>query len=90
MTPKSALPPLPVPPRRSLTPPERRVSRTYNVDTDAKTPRKPVELATYQELLSAFDDLSPLQRFDLLEVARALKDLSAEERAWVVEMATKR
>lgn len=85
------LPPLSVPPR-SLTPPEQRArsGEYFSVDPDAKTPRKPVELLEYQQLLACFDAMTPEQRFDLLEIASALPDLSAAERAWVVEMATKR
>lgn len=86
------LPPLPETPRRSLTPPEQkaRSGEYFSVDSDAPTPRKPVEFRVYQALLKCFDDMTPEQRVDLLEIASALPDLTKEERAWVVEMATKR
>jgi len=86
------LPPPPFPPARRLTPPERKSlsEEAFPVEPDAKTPRKPVEFITYQALLKYFDSMTPDERNDLLEIAAALPDLSAEERKWVVEMATKR
>ena len=85
--------PLPLPgepPKRSLTPPERRRALEEQVDPDAKTPREPVDLLTYQQLLGAFDALPRRRRLALLEIASAIPDLSDEELGWVVEMATKR
>lgn len=82
------LPPLPaLPPRRSLTPPERRQSGTFDVDTDAATPRKPVELATYQSLLSVFDELAPEQRVDFVELGFLFKGLSSEDRKRLLDVA---
>ncbi len=81
------LPPVPELPRRNLTPPAR---RHHDVDPDAETPSKPVELATYTSLLGYFDAMTQDQRNDLIEIAAALPDLPAAERGWVVEMATKR
>jgi hypothetical protein len=82
------LPPLPDLPRRSLTPPARsRQSGTFNVDTDAPTPPKPVELATYQSLLSVFDGLTPEQRVDFVDLGFLFKGLSAEDRKRLLDLA---
>jgi hypothetical protein len=72
------LPPLPVPQKRVLTPPPRQ-SGTFDVDTDAATPRRPVELAAYQSLLSVFDQLSPEQRAAFTEFGFLFRGLGAEQ-----------
>lgn len=87
--------PLPPPgplPRRSLTPPERRSlsEEVFPVDPDASTPKKPIDLLMYQELLHAYDALPRARRMKLLEIASSIPDLSDEELGWVVEMATKK
>ncbi len=84
----SKLPPLPeLPPRRILTPPPRRQSGTFDVDTEAETPHKSVELATYQSLLSVFDELNAEQRVDFVELGFLFKALNADDRKRMIELA---
>lgn len=82
------LPPPGIAPRR-LTPPEKRQASgdVFPVEPDAKTPRKPVELATYQALLSAFDDLTAEQRTFLVEFAFLVKGTTPEDRTQLLDLA---
>lgn len=87
---RGQLPPLPEPPRRVVTPPPRRQSGTYDVDTEVPTSRKTESLATYQALLSVFDELTPEQRFDFIELGYHYKGLSKEERARLLALVDKK
>jgi hypothetical protein len=84
---RGPLPPIPEPPRRNLTPPGRRQSGTFDVDSDAPTPRKPVDLAVYQSLLSVFDEMTPAQRVAFADFAHLYKALDDEGRKRLLDLA---
>ena len=77
--PKQPLPPLPTPPKRSLSPPAQR-ALTHPVDTDAETPTKNVDVSEYSSLLSIFDPLSHRERYELIELGRLYVELGPHER----------
>lgn len=75
------LPPLPVPPR-SLTPPERR-SFTLEADTPARNPTA----AHFASLASVFDELTPAQRNDFVELGFVFRSISDEQRRELLDRA---
>lgn len=75
--PKQPLPPMPMAPRRSLSPP---AQRYRPVDEDAPTPTKNETAATFQSLFSVFDSLTQPERFELIEIARLYTELDIHKR----------
>lgn len=81
------LPPIPGPPRRSLTPPTRRQSGTFNVDPEAVTPARNETAASFAALASVFDDMTPGQRVAFTEFAFLYKGLDEAGRQRLLDLA---
>ena len=77
--PKQPLPPLPTPPKRSLSPPAQR-ALTHPVDTDAETLTKNDTFLAFSALASVFDALAESDRFAFIELARLYVELGPHER----------
>lgn len=52
---------------------------------EAPTPTKNRDIAMYQGLLSVFDEMSHVERLDFVELALAFKELTPEDRQWLVD-----
>lgn len=81
------LPPLPESPRRSLTPPARRQSGTFDVDSEAVTPARNPTAAEFAALASVFDELTHEQRGAFVELGFLFKALTADERKRLLDLA---
>lgn len=82
---KRELPPLPVPPKRSLTPPEKR--KAMGAPLDADTPARNPTAASFAALASVFDELSPEQRVEFVELGFLFRDLPSAFRKKIIEAA---
>lgn len=83
MTDKAKPLPLPIPPTRSLTPPARRASGTWDLDAD--TPPHNPTVAEFGGLASVFDLLTHEERLEFTELGHYWHDLPAEFRAKVLK-----
>lgn len=76
---KRPLPPLPIPPKRSLSPPAQKI-RSGSFRLEDPTPTKNVDVAEYSSLLSVFDPMSHGERFELIELCRLFAELTPHDR----------
>jgi hypothetical protein len=82
------LPPLPeTPRRRNLTPPARRQSGTFGVDSEAETPARNPTAAHFAALASVFDELTNAEREELTELAFTFRELREPQRKAISRIA---
>jgi hypothetical protein len=81
---KEPLPPLPVAPRRSLTPPAQRALSGVHV-LDAKTPPRAKATAQLGAVVSVFEELSEQEREDYALIGHYLKGCPQSFRLKVIE-----
>lgn len=85
---KSKVLPLPgPPPKRSLTPPERRKATSFTLESD--TPARNPTAAQFAALASVFDALTPEQRVDFVEFGFLFRGLDATDRKRLIDEAIK-
>lgn len=86
--PIGALPPLPNFPARTVAPPERRQSGTFDVDSDSTTPTRSIASTEFAALASVFDGLSSWERIDFVELGFLFHDLDPSLRRRIIELAS--
>lgn len=81
-----SLPPLPVLPKRKLTPP---AGRTYIIDVeeDEATPAKNEVVSMYQSLISVYDSMTMRDRMLFIEFANVYQSLSPDDRRLLLAQA---
>lgn len=86
-TKRGQLPPAPIFPKRSLTPPTRRsISGTFLLDGD--TPTRTVDSMQLGALVSIFEELTPKERDELILIGDVLRLLPEDFKQKLFELAS--